>query len=254
MLTRSHIVRGPVVCSAHECSRQRRWLLDWSRYRQCHLYPWTLASSPVQRRKQRRLRSWWRHEQQSIAAALATFPHHSALRRQKARAGEGDFELNFTDEIRKTLPPQPELFSLYEEEPGGPRPPCLGEPPVPQARVQKHTMEQLADDVPMVQILDIPVPQMVEQVLEVFNLLDTQMLVQQVVAVPTISLDRVPQRLVERRLPQMVEQLMELPTISSPALLQQRTAEQLASIPVPRTRGGHRLHGFHPEQGRLFRT
>ena len=35
MLTRSHIVRGPVVCSAHVCSQQGRWLLDWSRYGQC---------------------------------------------------------------------------------------------------------------------------------------------------------------------------------------------------------------------------
>ena len=32
----------------------------------------------AQRRKQRRLRSWWRHEQQSIAAVLATFQHHRA--------------------------------------------------------------------------------------------------------------------------------------------------------------------------------
>ena len=33
--------------------------------------------SAAQRRKQRRLRSWWRHEQQSIAAVLATVTHHS---------------------------------------------------------------------------------------------------------------------------------------------------------------------------------
>ena len=34
--------------------------------------------SAVQRRKQRLLRSWWRHEQVSIVAALATALHHSA--------------------------------------------------------------------------------------------------------------------------------------------------------------------------------
>ena len=34
-------------------------------------------------------------------------------------------------------------------------------------------MEQLADVVPMVQILDIPVPQMVEQLVDVFRLFDT---------------------------------------------------------------------------------
>ena len=46
------------------------------------------ATGAAQRRKQRRLRSWWRHEQQSIAAALATYK--LALRGQTtARAGEG---------------------------------------------------------------------------------------------------------------------------------------------------------------------
>ena len=29
------------------------------------------------RRRQRRLRSWWRHEQQTVAAVLATVTHHS---------------------------------------------------------------------------------------------------------------------------------------------------------------------------------
>ena len=35
ILTLSRIVRGPVVCSAHECSQQGRWLLDWSRIGLC---------------------------------------------------------------------------------------------------------------------------------------------------------------------------------------------------------------------------
>ena len=61
---------------------------------------WQPMMSAAQRRRQRRLRSWWRHEQQSIAAALATSQHHSALQGQKkARAGEGDFELNFAAKI-----------------------------------------------------------------------------------------------------------------------------------------------------------
>ena len=64
--------------------------------------------SATQRRKQRRLRSWWRHEQQSIAAALATFTHHSALQGQKkARAGEKDHEMHFTATFRAHPPPQP---------------------------------------------------------------------------------------------------------------------------------------------------
>ena len=67
---------------------------------------WQPAMSAAHRRRQRRLRSWWRHEQQSIAAALATSQHHLALRGQKARAGEGDFELNFSAKIWRHPPPQ----------------------------------------------------------------------------------------------------------------------------------------------------
>ena len=93
-------------------------------------------------------------------------------------------------------------------------------------------MEQLADVVPMVQILDSPVPQMVEQLLEVFRLLDTQMPVEQAIAVPKISLDRIPQRSADL-VPQMVEQLVEVPTVLTLSSLQQ-TAEQIVDIPVPR--------------------
>ena len=68
---------------------------------------WQPVLSAAQRRKQRRLRSWWRHEQQSIAAALATYSHHSALRGQKtARAGEEDHEMHFTATFRANPPPQ----------------------------------------------------------------------------------------------------------------------------------------------------
>ena len=34
----------------------------------------------AKRRRLRRLRSWWRHEQQTVAAVLATYQHHSAPR------------------------------------------------------------------------------------------------------------------------------------------------------------------------------
>ena len=122
--------------------------------------------SAAQRRKQRRLRSWWRHEQQSIAAALATSLHHSSRGQRKARAGEEESETKYTAKFRTTPPPQPVLFSLYDEEPGGRRPASLAEPPRPQERVQRHTVEHITDLVrvaPMVQILDAPVPQTVGQ-------------------------------------------------------------------------------------------
>ena len=98
----------------------------------------------------------------------------------------------------------------------------------------------------MVQILDILVPQMVEELLEVFRLLDTQMPVEQALAVPKISLDRIPQRSVDL-VPQMVEKLVEVPTIVSYSSLQQRSAMQIVDIPASRGRGRRR-------QGFLSRT
>ena len=118
--------------------------------------------------------------------------------------------MNYTAKFQTTPPPQPELFRLYEEEPGGRRPPCLGEPRGPQEKVQQCTVEQLADVAPMVQILDTS------------GLRDgirwwrccgcsTCRLSSRSIAVPKISLDRVPQR---SALPvsQTAEQLVEVPT------------------------------------------
>ena len=101
-------------------------------------------------------------------------------------------------------------------------------------------MEQPDDVVPMVQILDSPVPQMVEELLEVFRLLDTQVPVEQAIAVPKISLDRIPQHSADL-FPQMLEQVVEVPTVLSLSSLQQ-TAEQIVDIPVPRGRD-RRLQG-----------
>ena len=65
--------------------------------------------------------------------------------------------MKYTAKFRKTPPPQA-FFQLYDEEDAvwGLRPACLAEPQGPQAGIQRHTMEHIADVVPMVQILDIP--------------------------------------------------------------------------------------------------
>ena len=97
----------------------------------------------------------------------------------------------------------------------------------------RHVVEHMADVCPVVQTLDAPVPQMVDTVLEFFRALDLPV-GEQVIAVPKISTDRVSQRLVERRLPQMVEQLVDVPTVLSPL----RIAEQIVGIPAPQ-RGGN---------------
>ena len=92
------------------------------------------VTGAAQRRKQRRLRSWWRHEQQSIAASLATFQYHSSLGLRKARVGRGGERVELHGRGPDDSSSQPVLFSLYDEEPGGWRPASLVEPPGPQER------------------------------------------------------------------------------------------------------------------------
>ena len=131
----------------------------------------------------------------------------------------------------------------------GSRPACLGEPRGPQERDQPRTVEQFAVYAPMVQILDAPVPQLVEQLPDILHFFDTLTPVpEQVIEVPKIVLDGVPVRISVRDT-QLVEQLVEVPTIISYASLLQRTMEQHVDIPVPG--GGGRnagLQGFPPEQ------
>ena len=94
--------------------------------------------------------------------------------------------MHYTDKDWKTRPPQPVLFSLYEEEPGGRRPASLAEPPWPQERVQRHTMKQLADVAPMVPSLAVPEPQMVDQLVAMIKHVDS-VVSEQIIAVPKIS-------------------------------------------------------------------
>ena len=108
--------------------------------------------------------------------------------------------------------------------PQGSRPPCLGEPRGPQDKVQQRTMEQLADDVPMLTLPDSPVPQMVDQLVAVLARYDTPIR-EQVVEVPKISCPPRFSRTVHRT-PQMTGQLVEVPTVLSYAALQQWNAKQ----------------------------
>ena len=75
-------------------------------------------------------------------------------------------------------------------------------------------MEHMVETCPFVQILDAPVPQLGNQVLELLQKIVSSSSVEpvQVIDVPKIFPDRVPQRIVERRPPQTAEQLVEVPT------------------------------------------
>ena len=161
------------------------------------------------RRRERRLRSWWRHERMTVAMELAVATHHSSPK--------GGWPGATHDALR----------GQTKASSGGRRPGVLKEPEPPNVveRVLRHTVDQFVVAVPLVPVLDVPVPQMVDTVLDFFRALDRPV-VEQVIAVPKISTDRVSQRLVERRLPQMVEQLVEVPTVVSYSSLLQWTVER----------------------------
>ena len=144
---------------------------------------------------------------------------------------------------------------------GGRRAGVLKEPAPPNVedRIERHIVEQTVVSAPGLQILDVPVPQMVEQLLDVFRRLDIEV-PEQVIEVPKVSLDCIRDRLVDCDLghPQMAEQLMEVPTVLSLAEQigrrgglqdffpgQSTTAAADVDIPVPRGD----LQGFLPGQG-----
>ena len=92
----------------------------------------------------------------------------------------------------------------------GERPAALLEPRL-QERVLRHTVVQTADVCPFVHILNALVPQTGEQLVSFFKFLDTQMPVEQVIAVPKITKDMIQSRLFDcdLRQPQMAEQLAD---------------------------------------------
>ena len=168
----------------------------------------------AKRRRLRRLRSWWRHEQQTVAAVLATFQHHSAPRGPRtARTGKGARD---------------ELHDAPEDAP-------------PQGRILRYVVGHLPASA-----LDVPVPQMVDQLPDIeqfFRALSPDP--EQVIEVPKILPLDVPTR-AALRVTQLVEQLVEVPTTVSYSSLQ-RTVEQHVDIPVPGGGGSFSgLQGFLP--------
>ena len=127
------------------------------------------GSGSARRRRERRLRSWLRHERMTVRMELTAALHHSAFK------GAG-FETHDAPRSKKTVNSKrgAELFSLFEEELGGTRPDRLSDVR-PQERVQRHTVEHLTDLVrfaPKVQVLDAPAPLVVEQLADVLALVE----------------------------------------------------------------------------------
>ena len=186
------------------------------------------TATAAARRRQRRLRAYLRYAWMSVATALAE--------RSRGPGPGSGYEIYYTAKFR-AIPPPSRSSSSWRF--------CLGELRGPQEKVQHCIVEQLADVVPMVQILDNPVVLVGDRVMEVLRKLDVPS-VEQVIAVPEISFNWVPQRSAARR-PQTAEQLVEVPTergyvfaiIATKALGWRRAgalAEQLVATPVPQGR------------------
>ena len=102
-------------------------------------------------------------------------------------------------------------FDLFDEDTEGARPDRLYEVR-PQERDQRHTVEQIVDTALFVPSLDVLVPQMDNQLVEVWRQLDVH---EQVIEVPKISSPSRPCRRRVRFAEQTAEQLVEVPTIIS---------------------------------------
>ena len=173
-----------------------------------------------------------RHERMTVAMALAESTHHTSRGQKYARARVWGYEQNCTAKVRKPPTPQPELFSL-DEEPGGGLPAPLSEVAGRQGKVMRHVTEDPGSVCPFVQILDLPVPQMVGDVTDTLRLLDFP-IAEQLIEGPKISFSPCPSR---SPIPE--------PTVLSPTRIALQIAEQIVDTPVPHCRGGkRRVQGF----------
>ena len=173
----------------------------------------------------------------------------------RGRPGQGrEREKNYTAMIRKMPPPPPpqaagaQHFAMDAGEDVG-EAPAAGRPApllevLPQERVQQRIVEQIVDPVPLVPLLHVVVPQMVEQLVDFLSPLDFR-IAEQVIEVPNIVCPLRAARTVLSA-PQTVEQLVEVSTPVSYSSVLQRTMEQHVDIPVPFGRGGRNadLQGF----------
>ena len=115
----------------------------------------------------------------------------------------------------------------------------------PSVRAQRHIVEDLGELAPLVQILDLPVPQLVDNVVDALRIPERPMTVQ-VIEVPKILVAVIPARSLVPE-PQSAEQLVEVPTVLSPTRIALQIAEQIVDTPVPQGRGGkRRVQGFSP--------
>ena len=183
---------------------------------------------------------------QTVAAVLATVTHHS-----HSKVGTAYDAPRGQKKVTSTRVGPAEYFELSSDDgrpTGGERPAALLEP-WPQRKTERH--DGIAYE--LVQALDAPVLQMVEQLPNVVQFFAMQL---PVVAEPVIEVPKIlPHDVPPRRLcrdTQLAEQLAEVPTILH--FPKQRIPKQIVDNPVPHggrgASGG--LQGFLP--GRVEQT
>ena len=160
-----------------------------------------------------------------MAAVLVTVTHHSHSKVGTANAAFRGQRLGTSTEVGPA-----EYFELSSDDgrpTGGKRPAALLEP-WPQGKLVRHG----GIGYELVQALDVPVLQTVEQLPNVVQFFSTQLPVvaEPVIAVPKILPHDVPPRRLCRD-KQLAEQLVEVPTILY--FLKQRIPEQIDDNPVP---------------------
>ena len=219
----------------------------------------------AKRRRDRRLRMHWRHEQLTLQMALAAALHHSrdvgpvTYKRStepedcqggghEQRSAEPDVECGRGSRA---------LLVGMKIELGGTRPDRMYEVR-PQERVQRHTVGQIVDNTHFLpyarQVLTFPcLPQMEKPARWTYAGFSMS-------SFPSMQLSKCPRSrptrcphfavsAVCRFAEQMAEQLVEVPTIISYSSLQSWTVEQSVNIPVPGRGGQHvGLQGFLPRQ------
>ena len=199
-----------------------------------------MAGSAV-RRRQRMLRSMWRHEQMAIKLTLAEKLHHSACRPVLSKE-------ELVEHAQYNAPRGQKTARAV-----GGRPAPLPEVAGWQGRLEQHVLEDLGSICPSVQILDLPVLQVVEQPEEVDSFFRNFVpaVAEQVIEVPKLALPGCAVQRAALSEPQTAEQLVEVPTPLYYCLLQLRTAEHFIGIAVPRLGGGAYggLQGLFQGQG-----
>ena len=211
-------------------------------------------SGAAVRRRQRRLRQFMRHERMTVAMALAEMTQLSAPPRQTmARAGRGARDVLYGRVPEDALPKAAgaQYFAMDAREDVG-EAPAAGRPApllevLPQEQVQRCTVEQIVDLVLQVPMLQMVLPQMVEQLVDLLSPLEFPV-PEQVIEVPKIVCPHRAARTVLGA-PQTVEQLVEALAIVSLIDVIRQRVEQPVDIPVRAWGGtGGRLQGFLPGQ------